>query len=51
LLDSLVFGISPRDISMLSAAALVVIAIATLGAALPLARATRVDAVRKLQRA
>ena len=51
LLDSLVFGVSPRDITMLSAAALVVIAIATLGAALPLARATRVDAARKLQRA
>ena len=51
LLDSLVFGISPRDVTMLSAAVLVVIAIATLGAALPLARATRVDAVRKLQRA
>lgn len=51
LLDSLVFGVSPRDITMLSAAALVVIAIATLGAALPLARATRVNAARKLQRA
>jgi putative ABC transport system permease protein len=51
LLDALVFGVSPRDLSMLSAAAFVVIAIATLGAALPLARATRVDAARKLRRA
>jgi putative ABC transport system permease protein len=51
LLESLVFAVSPRDITMLSAAALVVITIATLGAALPLARATRVDAARKLQRA
>jgi putative ABC transport system permease protein len=51
LLDSLAFGVSPRDVTMLSAAALVVIAIATLGAALPLARAMRVDAARKLQRA
>lgn len=50
-LESLVFGVSARDLTMLSAAALVVIAIATLGAALPLARATRVDAARKLQRA
>ena len=51
LLDSIVFGISPRDISMMAAAALVVIGIGALAAALPLARATRVDAARKLQRA
>jgi predicted permease len=48
-LDSLVFGISPRDTTMMIAAALVVIAIATLAAALPLARATRVDAALTLQ--
>jgi putative ABC transport system permease protein len=51
LLDALVFGISPRDIGMLSGAVLVVVSIAVLAAALPLARATRVDAARKLQRA
>jgi putative ABC transport system permease protein len=51
LLDSLVFGISPRDASMMITAALVVIGIATLGAAIPLVRATQVDAARKLQRA
>jgi putative ABC transport system permease protein len=50
-LDSLVFGISSRDASMMIAAALIVIAIATLAAAVPLARATRVDAASKLQRA
>ncbi len=50
LLDALVFGISPRDVGMLSAAVLVVVSIALLAAAIPLARATRVDAARKLQR-
>ena len=50
-LDSLVIGISARDVPMLIAAALVVIAIAAVAASVPLARATRVDAGRKLQRA
>ncbi len=50
-LDALVFGISPQDSLMMLTAALVVIAIATLAAAVPLGRATRVDAARKLQRA
>jgi putative ABC transport system permease protein len=51
MLDSLVFGISARDTSMLTGAVLVVMSIAILAAALPLARATRVDAAHKLQRA
>ena len=50
-LDSLVFGISPRDTTMLIAAVLTVSAVGLLAAALPLARATRVDAAHKLQRA
>jgi putative ABC transport system permease protein len=50
-LESLVFDVSPRDLTMLGGSALLVIAIAALGAALPLVRATRVDAARKLQRA
>jgi putative ABC transport system permease protein len=50
-LDSLVFGISARDATMMSAATLVVIAIAALASAWPLFRATRVDAASKLQRA
>ncbi len=49
-LDSQVFGISPRDSNMMIAAALLVTAIAALSAAVPLARAVRVDAARKLQR-
>jgi putative ABC transport system permease protein len=51
LLDSMVYGISSRDAVMLIAAALLVIGIAALAAAVPLARATKVDAARKLQRA
>jgi hypothetical protein len=47
-LDALVFGISPRDTSTLIAAALAVTAIGVLSAALPLARATAVDAGDKL---
>jgi putative ABC transport system permease protein len=47
-LDSLVFGISPRDTTMLIAAALVVTAIGALSAALPLTRATQVNAADKL---
>ncbi len=50
-LDSLVFGISPRDATMMGAAVLVVVAIAAIAAAIPLARASHVDAARKLQRA
>jgi len=50
-LKSLVFGISPHDTAMMIAAASVVIGIAALSAAIPLARAIRVDAARKLQRA
>jgi ABC-type antimicrobial peptide transport system permease subunit len=50
-LDSLVFGISPRDTTMLIAAVLTVSAVGLVAAALPLARATRVDAAHKLQRA
>jgi len=50
-LDSLVFGISARDASMMIASALIVSAIATLAAVVPLARATRIDAASKLQRA
>jgi putative ABC transport system permease protein len=47
-LEALVFGISPRDTTTLIAAALVVTAIAALSAALPLARATEVNAADKL---
>ena len=50
-LKTLVFGISPRDSGMMIAAVLAVIATAILAAAVPLVRATRVDAARKLQRA
>jgi len=50
-LKSVVFGISPLDPLMMIAAAFVVILIATITAAIPLGRATRVDAARKLQRA
>jgi len=50
-LDTLVFGISPRDLKMMITAALVVITIAALAAAMPLFRATKVDAATKLQRA
>ena len=49
-LDSQVFGISSRDSQMMIAAALLITAIAALSAALPLVRAVRVDAARKLQR-
>ncbi len=48
MLDALVFGISPRDITTLIAAALVVTAIAALSAVFPLARATGVNAGDKL---
>jgi putative ABC transport system permease protein len=51
MLDSLVFGVSARDAAMMMASVLVVICIAMIAAALPLARATRVDAAHKLQRA
>jgi putative ABC transport system permease protein len=50
-LKSVVFGISALDPLMMFAASLVVISIAALTAAIPLSRATRVDAARKLQRA
>jgi predicted permease len=50
-LDSLVFGISSRDTTMMIVAALAVIAIASLAAVIPLTRATRVNAANKLQRA
>jgi predicted lysophospholipase L1 biosynthesis ABC-type transport system permease subunit len=50
-LDSLVFGISSRDVTMMIAAVLAVIAIASLAAVIPLMRATRVNAASKLQRA
>jgi putative ABC transport system permease protein len=50
-LETLVFGISPRDTTMMMTAVLVVMAIAVLAAAIPLGRATQVDAARKLQRA
>jgi hypothetical protein len=47
-LDALVFGMSPRDTTTLIAAALVVTAIGALSAALPLARATAVNAADQL---
>jgi putative ABC transport system permease protein len=50
-LKSVVFGISALDPVMMFAAVLVVISIAVITAAIPLSRATRVDAARKLQRA
>ena len=50
-LKSLVFGISPQDSGMMIASVLTVVAIAALAAAVPLTRATRIDAARKLQRA
>lgn len=50
-LKSVVFGISALDPLMMFAASLVVISIAAITAAIPLSRATRVDAARKLQRA
>ncbi|HLK21399.1 MAG TPA: ABC transporter permease [Bryobacteraceae bacterium] len=51
LLDALLFGVSPHDLGMLGAALLAVVSIAILAAAIPLSRAIRVDAARKLQRA
>jgi putative ABC transport system permease protein len=48
MLTALVFGISPRDTTTLLAAALAVTAIGALSAALPLARATAVNAADKL---
>ena len=50
-LEAMVFGISARDSMMMTAAALVVTGIAAVAAAIPLVRAVRVDAARKLQRA
>ncbi|HEY6392766.1 MAG TPA: ABC transporter permease, partial [Bryobacteraceae bacterium] len=50
-LKSVVFGISALDPLMMFAASLVVVSIAAITAAIPLSRATRVDAARKLQRA
>lgn len=50
-LDTLVFGISARDATMMIAATLAVIVIAALAAAVPLTRATRINAAVKLQRA
>jgi len=50
-LDSMVYGISPRDTTMMIAATLLVILIAAMAAALPLLRATQVNAATKLQRA
>ena len=50
-LESMVYGISARDATMMTAATLVVILIAALAAALPLLRATQVNAATKLQRA
>jgi len=50
-LKSVVFGISALDPLIMFAASLVVISIAAITAAIPLSRATRVDAARKLQRA
>ena len=50
-LKSVVFGVSALDPLMMVAASLVVISIAAITAAIPLTRATRVDAARKLQRA
>jgi putative ABC transport system permease protein len=50
-LKSLVFGISPRDPPMMIAAVLLVVGIAGITAAIPLSRATRVDAARRLQQA
>jgi predicted permease len=50
-LKSVVFGISVTDPLMMFAASLSVISIAAITAAIPLSRATRVDAARKLQRA
>jgi predicted permease len=50
-LKSVVFGISALDPLMMFAASLVVISIAAITAAIPLSRATRVDAASKLQRA
>jgi len=50
-LKSVVFGISALDPLTMFAASLVVILIAAITAAIPLSRATRVDAARKLQRA
>jgi putative ABC transport system permease protein len=50
-LKSVVFGISALDPLMMFAASLVVVSIAAITAAIPLNRATRVDAARKLQRA
>jgi putative ABC transport system permease protein len=48
-LEKLVFGVSPRNSLMLIASGLVVTAMAGLAAALPLLRATRVDAAARLQ--
>ncbi len=50
-LKSVVFGVSALDPLMMFAASLVVVLIAAITAAIPLSRATRVDAARKLQRA
>jgi len=50
-LQSVVFGVSALDPLMMFAASLVVVLIAAITAAIPLSRATRVDAARKLQRA
>jgi ABC-type antimicrobial peptide transport system permease subunit len=48
--ENLVFGVS-HSITTLAAAALAVIAIALIAAAIPVWRATRVDAIDKLHRA
>jgi putative ABC transport system permease protein len=49
-LGSVVFGVS-NSLTMLASAALAVVAIAMIAAAIPVWRATQVDAVNKLRRA
>jgi len=50
-LKSVVFGISAQDPLIMFAASLLVVLFAAITASIPLSRATRVDAARKLQRA
>ena len=50
-LENLVFGIPAQNFTTLTAAALAVLAVAMLAAAIPIWRATRLDAMDKLHHA